>query len=173
MRLADIPRMSQANYRIDVAWTSLQQHLEMFGASAPLVLDPVYQRGYVWTTQQQIEYLEFQIKGGMSGRDIFWNAPGWHESPEKAIELVDGKQRINAVQRFLRDEIPVFGRLLSGYDGAPDMIRHRFKFHVNDLVDPVDVVQWYLDMNTGGSAHTEKDLAPAHKHLAKLLKKRS
>lgn len=30
MKLREIPRMSQANYQIDVAWVSLERHLEMF-----------------------------------------------------------------------------------------------------------------------------------------------
>lgn len=172
-RLRDIPRMSQANYQVDVSWTSVERHLAMFAdGNVPLVLDPPYQRGFVWTLEQQIAYLEFQIKGGMGGKDIFWNAPGWHHGEEGDIELVDGKQRLNAVQGFIANKIPVFGRLLSEFKDQPDPIRHRFKFHVNDLTDPVEVVQWYLDMNTGGSIHTEKDLQPAYAHLAKLLKKR-
>lgn len=104
----------------------------------------------------------------MSGGDIFWNAPGWHTGENTEMELVDGKQRLNAVLSFLRNEIPVFGMTLDQYEGKPDAIRHRFKFHINDLENRVDVIQWYLDMNTGGSIHTTKDLAPAYALLKKL-----
>jgi len=166
MRFEDIPRMSQANYCIDVAWTSIRRHFEGFGV--PIELDPEYQRGYVWTLEQQIAYLEFRMKGGMSGGDLFWNAPGWHRGEHTAMELVDGKQRLEAVLSFLAGNVPVFGLKIYEFEDELNPIRHRFKFFVNDLDDPLAVVQWYLDLNTGGSIHTEKDLQPAYAVMKRL-----
>ena len=168
MKFGDIPRMSQANYRVDVPWDNLKRHLELFGEGSTLDFDPPYQRGYVWSEAQKTAYLEFRLKGGMSGGDIFWNAPGWYSGKDEVIELVDGKQRLQTVLGFLNGEIRAFGLLYHEFEGEPDHVRHRFKFHVNDMADPVAVVQWYLDMNTGGSIHTEKDLEPAHQRLREL-----
>ena len=166
MKFEEIPRMSRANYHIDVSWTSIRRHFKSF--DVPIVLDPEYQRGYVWTKQQQIDYLEFRLKGGMSGGDLFWNSPGWHEGASTYLELVDGKQRLEAVLDFLAGNVPVFGRKIYEFEDELNPVRHRFKFHINDLDDPIKVVQWYLDMNTGGSIHTEKDLQSAYDVLEKL-----
>lgn len=170
MKFSDIPRISQANYRVDVPWYHLRRHLEMMADGGKLELDPPYQRGYVWTLEQKIAYIEFRLKGGMSGGDIFWNAPGWNDATSDTVELVDGKQRLNAVLEFLDGKFPAFGLMIHEFKGDLDMVRYRFKFHINDLKDPADVLQWYIDMNTGGSIHTEDDLAPAYKLLAEVKK---
>ena len=171
-RLADIPRFTRANYAVDVEWCYLEQHLETL---PDIELDPPYQRGYVWTREQKIAYLEYRLRGGISGNDLYWNCTTWDTSMDTPIELVDGKQRMSAVLGFLHNEIPVFGRLLSQFeDGKRGMRAHitRFRFHIHSLTDPLDVVQWYIDMNTGGSVHTPTDLAPAFEIREQLRKER-
>jgi hypothetical protein len=133
-------------------------------------MDPAYQRGYVWTTEQKQAYVEFILKGGESGRDIYWNCAGWMKSYRGTLELVDGKQRISAVLDFLDNKLKVFGHLYSEYEDASLVSRYDFVFHVNDLEHQSDVVRWYIDMNTGGSVHTEKDLEPAYEELKRLEK---
>lgn len=36
-----------------------------------LQMQPWFQRQHVWTEDQQIAYIEFFLKGGISGRDVF------------------------------------------------------------------------------------------------------
>lgn len=33
-----------------------------------------------------------------------------------------------------------------------------FIFHINDLKNKQDVYKWYIDLNTGGSAHTKTEI---------------
>ena len=33
-----------------------------------------------------------------------------------------------------------------------------FRWHVNDLSTYSEVLQWYLDLNSGGTVHTEEEL---------------
>lgn len=171
-RFQDIERISYASYRIDLGWSYLEGWLEDQETIMKVDFDPSYQRGYVWTFEQKVAYLEYILKGGPSGRDIFWNCPGWICGNEGPLEIVDGKQRINAVLEFLSGKLPVFGHRYSEYSDHPHILVARFSWYVNNLEDPLEVVKWYLDMNTGGSIHTEKDLEPAYKRLAELESER-
>ena len=121
-----------------------------------LELDPEFQRGHVWTRNQQIAYLEFALKGGNSGRDIYWNNPTWQGSYTAKTVLVDGKQRLTAVLLFLKGELPIFGHPINEWEGRLPR-EATFTFHVNMLKTDAEVIQWYLDMNSGGTPHTSEE----------------
>jgi uncharacterized protein with ParB-like and HNH nuclease domain len=126
----------------------------------------------VWSAQQKIAYVEYILKGGFSGRDIFFNYPNWgaFTRPKGDVpaimELVDGKQRLTSIIGFLKNEFPVFGHYRDDYtDHLPDK---GLRFNINNLEWRKDVVEWYIGMNTGGSIHTDEDLAPAYELLKSL-----
>ena len=80
--------------------------------------------------------------------------------------IVDGKQRLQAVRLFLRDELAVFGYTSSQYkDKLP--IGCTLIFAVNELTTRREVLQWYLDLNDGGIAHTSEEI----EKVRNLLKK--
>ena len=128
-------------------------------------MNPDFQRGHVWTRAQQIAFCEFQLRGGNSGRTIYWNNPSWNRGFDKPTVLVDGKQRLTAVLAFLNNEIPVFAHYRKEYTDRTDMIRVRFEFIVNDLQTRREVLQWYLDLNTGGTIHTSEEIEKVKKLL--------
>lgn len=167
MKFRDIPQMTQAHYAVHVSWSYLQAWLADHEKIA-FDMDPPYQRGYVWTEEQKTAYLEYILKGGISGRDIFWNCPGWMRGFEGPLELVDGKQRISAVLDFFSNKVKVFGHYYKEFEDSLRITDAVFIFHVNNLTNKKDIVQWYLDMNTGGSVHTEKDLQPAYEMMKEL-----
>lgn len=157
MRFRDLKNLTRSpNYRITVGWRYLEENITELIATAGADLNPDFQRGHVWTRQQQINYVEYSLRGGMGGHDIFWNAPGWPNCAEGAV-LVDGKQRIQAVRRFITDQNPAFGYVFSQFeDKLP--IGHGFTFHINDLETRWEVLRWYLEMNSGGTPHAESEL---------------
>lgn len=167
-RFRDIPQFtSWGGYAVDVSWVGLDRHLGHMGEGLSLQLDPDFQRGHVWTEAQQIAYVEFILRGGRSSRAILWNCPSWPECTEGApLVLVDGKQRLEAARKFMRSELPAFGRLYSEYEdelcwaSGPS-----FKFHVNGLKTRREVLQWYLDLNTGGTVHTEDEITKVRSML--------
>jgi hypothetical protein len=170
MRFQDIPQFPFASYRCNIGWGYLEDWLTSHDEYYKLDLDPPYQRGYVWTMEQKTAYIEYQLRGGFSGRDIFWNCPNWMSRGEikgNKMEIVDGKQRISAVREFLVDEVPAFGLLRSQFEGS-QRLHEGFIFHINNLSDPKDVVEWYLGINRGGSIHTDEDLRPAYELLKQL-----
>jgi len=173
MNFQEIRSFTRSKYRIDMSWVHLETWLKDQAEELGLDIDPDYQRNYVWTTEQKSAYVEYILKNGMSGREIFWNCSSWFKGFDTPIEIVDGKQRLSAALGFLHNEVPAFDCLYKDFTGSLDILTARFSFHVNDLEKRSDVIQWYLDMNTGGSIHTEKDLARAREALAKELNERS
>jgi len=68
MKYSDIPQISSAHYSVSVAWEYLEDWLAEFcGGGIAVDLDPDYQRGHVWTEEQQIAYVEFKLRGGKVG----------------------------------------------------------------------------------------------------------
>lgn len=161
-KFRSIPQFtSSGNYRVNLAWEDLENTLRRYGNRGSglggLQMDPDFQRGHVWTREKQIAYVEYILRGGYSSKDIYWNNPTWQGSYKEDTLLVDGKQRLEAVRAFLRDEIPAFGCFYSEYeDGLPS--HAEFVFNINNLQTRREVLQWYLDLNTGGVIHTEEEL---------------
>lgn len=171
MNFKDIKRFPHCSYQIDVAWTDLEMSLKRLSEGCGIDLNPVYQRGFKWNIEQKKSYLEYILKGGYSGRDIFWNSANWQGSGEVGVlELVDGQQRLKTVKEFLKNKIAIFdGCFYKDFTGKMRMTDARFKFRINSLNSKLEVVEWYLGLNTGGSIHTEEDLKPAYDFKKKLL----
>lgn len=169
MHFKDIPQFPLASYRVTIPWAYLQSWIDRQNEDSQLEMNPKYQRGHVWTKLQKIAYVEYQLRGGFSGRDIFWNCPTWMSvrHTQEAVELVNGKQRIDAVLDFLNSRIKAFDTHYKNFDGKLVMDPH-LTFHINNLKSRLETVNWYLSMNTGGSIHTKKDLEPAYKLIKDL-----
>lgn len=168
-KFRDIPPFTKsANYHVDVSWNYLEQWLKNNSEDVAVDLDPEFQRAHVWTEQQQIRYVEFILRGGNSSKEIYFNHPNWMGTFEGALVLVDGKQRFEAVRRFMRNEIPAFGTLFKDYTDKIPILDARFSIHVNDLATEAEVLQWYLDLNDGGVAHTSEEIDKVRAMLEEL-----
>lgn len=161
----DIPQFTQwGGYAVTVNWDYLEKQLASMAEGEPLEMDPDFQRGHVWDNSKRIRYVEYVLRGGRSARDILWNAANWevHQVPETdpaaKIVLVDGKQRLEAVRMFLRDEIPAFDTSFSAFEDRMRVTGPTFTFHVNQLRTRRDILQWYIDLNSGGVVHTDDEI---------------
>jgi hypothetical protein len=114
--------------------------------------------------------VEWILKGGFSGKLIFLNCPGWSGGDLGQMVLVDGKQRINAVQRFMNNEIKVFGYFFNEYEDRLRSSQCDFIFNVNDLKTEKEVLEWYLSMNSGGTPHSQEDLDKVKNMIHKIEK---
>lgn len=125
---------------------------------------------YVWTEQQQIAFLEYFLRGGKSGTILYFNCPSWHHNvPYGAYNdyvCVDGLQRITAFQQFIRNEIPVFGSYYREYTDSMKL-RYTMKVNVNDLKTKAEVLRWYIEMNAGGTPHTNAEIECVKRILEK------
>ena len=168
-KFRDIPQFTKSsNYHVDVAWEYMVSDWLPEMIKHGLDLDPDFQRGHVWSEEQQSRYCEFILRGGHSSKEIYINDPHWNSTfKDGSAVLVDGKQRIMAASRFMNNEIKVFGHYRREFTDRLDMLKARFSVNINDLPTKAEVYQWYLDLNDGGVVHTKAELDKVRKLLAK------
>lgn len=157
MKFEDIPQFPKAHYQVDVPWNHIEQNLQNLGGPKGVNLDPDFQRAHVWTPEQQTAFIEFQLMGGEVSRQIIFNCPGWMKEEEGRVELVDGKQRLEAIRAFMRDEVPAFGQKCSEFGRFPSM-HYLLKFVVCSLETREETLMLYLKINAGGTPHSEEEL---------------
>jgi len=162
MDFKDIPQFTtDGNYRVDVSLGYLKEAIDIYleeDECHKLNMNPDFQRGHVWNIQKQIKFVEFLLKGGTSAKIIYFNHPGWMRSFKGEFVLVDGKQRLEAALKFLDNKLPIFdGNYYKDFTGRFPLSA-RLTFCVNDLKTRAEVLQWYLDLNTGGVVHTDDEI---------------
>lgn len=170
-RFSDVPKFTRnANYSVTVPWNHVEENIKRFTDRGKnkevggLILNPDFQRGHVWNNKQQTKYVEYIIRGGYGQRDIMFNCSTWMTTYKTPLVLVDGKQRLEAVRKFLRNELLVFDHFLNEYEDKLGVFDCSFLFHVNNLKTREEVLQWYLDLNFTGTPHSKNELTKV-KHL--------
>ena len=162
MRWDEIPQLTSCrNSGFDAQLFRYFCHYIDEEVSAGLILEPDFQRGHVWTEEQQTAYIEYLLMGGTSGRTIYLNAKDIENpSPEaRDYVCVDGLQRITAIQRFYHNEIPAYGQRYSQFEGVLSPTKYTIKVVVNDLRSREEVLRWYLELNAAGTPHSREELA--------------
>lgn len=164
----DIPQFPHAAYKVHVPWNHIESHLENLAeGKGGLDLDPDFQRAHVWTEEQQRAYVEYQLMGGEVSQTIVFNCPGWMKrSDEGTVQLVDGKQRLEAVRKFMRGDLKVFGQTVEEFGRFPSM-HYLLQFSVCALETREEVLSLYLNINAGGTPHSKKELDKVRKLLEK------
>jgi hypothetical protein len=151
-----------SHYKVNVSWGYLEEALARYFEQG-LNIDPDFQRAHVWSYAKQVSYVEFILRGGRSSRQLQFNHANWHTILTPRVDdnfvLVDGKQRLEAVRKFLRNELEAFGCKLHDFsDKLPAMCGPDFVFHVNSLPTKSEVLRWYLQLNSGGVVRTSEEL---------------
>lgn len=175
MKFYEIPQyINSGSWECSYSLQSLVNTIEKWclgedAASTNLQMNPDFQRGHVWNENQQIAFIEALLKGGAkNARVIYLNDPNWSgrsiTSDYKDFVCVDGLQRYTAIKRFINNEIKVFGHCFFEFEGDLRM-QHNMKINVNNLPTKKDVLQWYLEMNTGGTVHTSEEIDRVKKLL--------
>lgn len=146
-------------YHIDVEWEDIPHILRKYEKIYNLELNPDFQRGHVWTKKQQIAYVEYVMSGGFSGKDVFFNYPGWQVdyNTDNVMVCVDGLQRLTAVLKFMNNELKVWGKYSAkNFTHLPTC--SELHFYINGLTKRADVLRWYIEMNSGGTPHSKKEI---------------
>ena len=172
---SDIPPFPSHRYEVNISWDYLEQHLhdEMNPGDgmAALNLDPDFQRAHVWTETQQREYVEYVLRGGEVGRSLTFNCVGWGGDYRGPYEIIDGKQRLEAVRKFMRSELRVFGFLRRDFGGRMRIAQSDFRWRVCSLETKAEVLQLYLNINAGGTPHTAEELNKVREMLGAEINK--
>lgn len=168
MKYKNIEKFPHCNYRANVPWVGLETWIDGMSEELDLQLDPPFQRGHIWSDYQRTAYMEYLLKGGRSSKIIKWVAKDWPSTGLKdTLQLLDGKQRLQTIRMYLRDEVRVFGGYVcSDYDRLT--MRYDLIFEIYNIPTQREVVELYLALNTGGSIHTPEDLKSAYDYLTSL-----
>ena len=175
MKVTDINRYYRSPNTTTVTWAYLENTLAGYADTCGLPgclglnLDPDFQRGHVWTEDKQIAFVEFCLREGQYSRTILFNHPGWNDDYAGEMVLVDGKQRLEAVRKFMRNELPIFGgNRLNDFDDPRRLLRTNgahLLFGINTLQTRREILEWYLQINTGGVVHTAEEIAKVERML--------
>jgi uncharacterized protein with ParB-like and HNH nuclease domain len=169
MKFTDIPQYTRCgSWECNFGIYDFVEKIEGWERENNLQLNPDFQRGHVWTEKQQVSYVEFILRGGTTGRVIYLNHPGWMSDFEGEFVCVDGLQRITAMKRFIHNEIMAYNHFYREFEGSPRMTND-MKININNLKTRKEVLQWYLEMNSGGVVHTKEELDKVRKLLEQEL----
>lgn len=169
----------RSTYEVDSSWSGFLEQLRgMCGEGGSLIMNPDFQRGHVWTSDQQRLFLENHLRGILpsSAMSVQFNAPDWdphraREPTDLTTDLVclDGLQRITAVMGFMDGEVRPFGLHVDDLAGTPYTPRitiSRFRVAIYSHRTRAAVLQHYLDFNTGGTVHTQDEIERVQRLLA-------
>jgi len=162
-----IPQFPQTYYGIDVGLDYLEDCLANWDRpDTPLIMNPEWQRGHVWTQEQQIRFMEFMLMGGTTGMDIYFNCSSWQGAYDTPVFVVDGLQRLTAAMAFVRNEIPAFGTYRKDYKGKLRSLSHnRFRFNMLCLKSKRELLNLYIMFNSGGVIHKPEEIERIKKML--------
>lgn len=154
--LRTIKPVMQGNRTLNVGLKSFKRFLELYNN---LNINPVWQRGEVWTIKQQTSCIEFILKSGKLPPLLLNSTDN-----DNTLVLVDGKQRYTAIMLFLDNKLKVFNNYY--YKDITNIdLTIGVTFQFNDLKTEKEVVQWYLDMIGGTTSHTEQEIEFAREFL--------
>jgi len=129
-------------------------------------LEPDFQRGHVWSDVQRVAYIEALIRK-TAPAGILFNCPGWTRSDgggggiaANTFQCIDGLQRLTAVRKFMAGGFKAFDKYYAqDLKGSPfDLARYRMSVAVYEFNSRADLLQFYLDLNSGGTVHAPSEL---------------
>lgn len=183
--------LSVDKYRPVNAWdvhvSDVVEHIERMQntATCGLELNPTFQRGHVWTVEQQIAFIESLLTNrlGEQGRTITFNKTCvFNSSNTDNIDeeifgkylCMDGLQRLTAIMDFINGKFTVFHNnplnqeftyefLLKNNIINSSIYCLRFQFFA--LPTYQSVLEYYLDFNNGGTVHSKEEIQRVQKLL--------
>lgn len=168
--IALVRPIARSHYATDTDWSYLRRSLDNYERDYGLNLCPDFQRGHVWSREQQAHYIENVFRGVIPTETmvIQFNAPHWddHEYAgelPREMQVIDGLQRLTAVLDYMDGKVRPFGKTVADFAGTDfdvtRRVRFRFRFAVHTFQTRAALLQHYLDINTGGTPHSEAELA--------------
>lgn len=115
---------------------------------------PEWQRPLVWTDEQKIKLIESLWLGLNIGTYTYTTND---KNPDLDLILVDGQQRMNAIQEYINDGFKVFGYLYSEttiIDKRKFRSLHFSNYVLRDVTEQ-EMKDYYNMMNFSGTNHTE------------------
>lgn len=158
-----------ACYEVDHDWRSIDRALQGYAQDyGGLDLVPDFQRGHVWTPDQQRHFIENALRGviSSSGFLLQFNCPNWENfnytgDLPRGFQCIDGLQRLTAVREFMAGRVRPFGLTPDDLNCSRYSVRgstYRFRLAIHDFTTRADLLQHYLDLNAGGTPHSAAEI---------------
>lgn len=176
-----IKPLRTARWSADYRWDSLEKALTGLGNDyGGLELIPDFQRGHVWTNEQQAHYIENCMRGvvPVSGLFIQFNSPSWGDIDKAdsdlppGLQCVDGLQRYTAITEFVKGNVKPFGFTAEQLLGTAYSARKFYvKIGIHDFTSREQLLTQYLDLNAGGTPHSANEIERVRGLLAQAKSK--
>lgn len=121
---------------------------------------PSWQRGLVWTDEQMVKLLESAWLGISIGTYTINQSPTYDGEFDNL--LIDGQQRLYALQCYFENRFPVFGYKWSEVtevDRRGFLMSRHFSSYITSTNDEEYLRNYYNLMNFGGVAHSDSERA--------------
>lgn len=131
---------------------------------------PDFQRGHRWTQEQDVEFVESLILGHHPGHFKYnstlhlpFEEVDGREVARFNLWLLDGQQRLTALDSYWSDEFPVFDLYWSEVEQKDrrrllNMVFPASEYRIDNYDELVDV---YWTLNRGGAPHTDEEMSLA------------
>lgn len=148
---------------------------DMLDSKGVFELEPDFQRGHVWSDAQRIAYVEALIRK-TAPVGLLFNCPGWTRTEggggdiaANTFQCIDGLQRLTAVRKFMAGRFKAFDKYSAAdLKGSPfDLARYRMQVAVYEFSTRAELLQFYLDLNSGGTVHAPSELERVRGLMAK------
>ena len=168
MDFKDIKLIPESNYWVNYRFCSIENFIKDTISDIGLELDPDFQRGHVWTVEQQTAYIESIIREIIQDTDIVirFNARDYmafQDSTDtdlpKTMQCVDGLQRLTAIRKYMKGKLKPFGKTFEEIENSPLAIARKRNICVKvyNIKYRKDLIKFYYDLNFGGTQHTESE----------------
>lgn len=135
----------------------------LFGLSGKLVIQPEYQRNYLYSQkngEKEVAVIESLLKGYPIGL-IYFNKVG-----EDKFEVLDGQQRITSIGRFLTNKFPI---VRDGREQNFSSLAHDLQEKINKTKltiyecegEESEIKEWFKTINIKGIPLNEQELLNA------------
>lgn len=173
----EIEKYPCINYIIDIPFELIYVNIQKYISERNLNLTPDFQRHHCWNNEQRSAFIEHVLRGGGKEKLILLN-----ENDEEFV-LIDGLQRLTAIQLFIQNKICAFGSFyeefdfISGCIKIPNTTNFRrikvpittgIKLGILNLRSRAEVLSWYINYNACGVNHTEEELNKVRQMLSDL-----
>lgn len=122
-------------------------------------MDPDYQRGYEWTLEDKQKLIDSIFKNIDIGKFAFIHKP--FKINEPSYEILDGKQRINALCEFYENRFPYKGKYFNELSARDRNHFCNYGVDVAEIAeaDRATILKYFLMLNTGGKQISREHLA--------------
>lgn len=163
----------QADYPLSHLDDGLARLAKDYG---PVNMEPDFQRGHVWTAEQQQKFCEAFVRKFIPIHLLTFqfNCPTWNTDYgatdlPREIQCIDGLQRLTALRKLMAGELKPFGVPVETFNGTSlqvTRIHRHVKIQMHAFRMKADLLQYYLDLNEGATPHTPQEIARVKAMLA-------